>query len=358
MYNGDGMASVIHVNTHGEVLRFEGHREVAMRDRGLGICVIGRNESARLGAALSMIHDRGEHRVYVDSCSTDDSVAVAESFDGEVDVLQCSAGKACTAALGRNIGFKRLRERIQRLQFVQFIDGDCVLAAGWLERAMAFMREHPDVGIVAGRLREEDRDRNVYHRLADLEWTTDEGEVDSVGGICMVRADLFDELGGMNPAMAQGEEAELAARVRERGYKVVRLPDEMARHDIAIDHFGQWWSRAAREGKSAAGNVHRNGISDHESVRHMLSILVWGAGVPTAAVALLLPSLGLSMGLLGSYSVLWRRVHRSRSKRGATSEDAALYASATVLGKLANVSGVASYVSKVARARVWARLRR
>ncbi|MCA9654213.1 MAG: glycosyltransferase [Myxococcales bacterium] len=320
-----------------------------MDDRGLGICVIGRNESARLHSSLSSLDGRGEHRVYVDSDSTDDSVAIARCFEG-FEVVQITERQLCTAARGRNLGFARLRAHSPELRFVQFVDGDCVITQGWLDVAMATLRERPEVAIVAGRLREHYRDRNVYHRLADMEWGSGGvGEVDSVGGIFMIRAEVFAEVGGMNPWMAQGEEAELARRVRGRGHRVVRLPDEMGHHDIAIERFGQWWTRAVREGRATAESVRRNGLSDHHSIRHLISMAFWGAGLPTAAATLVLPSLGLSSGLLAGYGMLWHRVRRHRMELGDTPEDASLYASATVLGKIANATGVAGYLRDVLR---------
>lgn len=323
-----------------------------MDDRGLAICVIGRNESARLRWVLSAIDGRGEQRVYVDSASTDDSVEIARSFEG-VEVVQITERHLCTAARGRNLGFARLQELTPDLRYVQFIDGDCVVAKGWLEAGTAALREHPDVAIVAGRLREHHRNRNVYHRLADMEWSSGGvGEVESVGGIFMVRAEVYEEVGGMNPWMAQGEEAELARRVRARGHRVLRLPNEMAHHDIAIDRFEQWWTRAKREGRATAESVRRNGIADHYSVRHLISMAFWGLGLPTAAATLALPSLGLSSGLLASYGILWRRVRRHRISLGDVPEDAALYAWATVLGKIANATGMVGYGTDVIRRRL------
>lgn len=319
----------------------------------LGICVIGRNEARRLEASLSAIRSCGRHRVYVDSDSTDESVDIARRFAGDIDVVRITERGLCTAARGRNIGFEHLWRRSPRPKFVQFVDGDCVLADGWLEAGLATLRARPDVAVVAGRLREEERTRNVYHRLAEMEWNEGgTGEVATVGGIFMVRADVYRAVGGMHPWMAQGEEPELARRIRSRGHRVVRLDMEMGRHDIGIDRFAQWWSRAAREGRATAHSVRINGASDREALRHMISMAFWGATIPAAATALALPTLGLSSGLLAGYAVLWRRVYRDRLRQGDSPEDAGLYAAATVLGKVANAGGLAGYTFDVLRRRV------
>lgn len=316
-------------------------------DRGLGICVIGRNEAQRLPLALASVSDRGEARVYVDSASTDRSVEIAKEFDSSVDLVRCTSVRCCTAARGRNMGFRHLRKQVRGLKFVQFIDGDCVLMDGWLDAAVEMMEQNPDVAIVAGRLAEEDRNRNVYHRLADMEWQSPVGDVDTVGGIFLMRAEVFAQVGGMDPSMGQGEEADLARRVRALGHRVVRLPVEMARHDIAMEHFGQWWTRATREGKATTQTVLRNGMNDAESVRHLVSMMAWGAGVPTVAATLLLPTLGLSVGVLGAYGRLWGRIRTHRMEVfGDLSHDAALYATFTVLGKIANATGCLRYLGR------------
>lgn len=324
-----------------------------MRDRGLGLCIIGRNEEGRLREALAAVCDRGERRVYVDSASTDRSIAVAQGFGDAIEVVRLDERPVCTAARGRNRGFEHLRRTITPLRYVQFIDGDCVLSREWIDTAMATLDARPEVAIVAGRLREEHRDRNVYHRLAEMEWREGgTGEVASVGGIFMVRAEVFREVGGMSPELAQGEEAELARRIRARGFRVVRLPDEMGRHDIDTERFGQWWARASREGRAAAECVRRHGSSDPYAVRHLISMAFWGAGLPAAASVLALPTLGLSSSLLLGHVYLWRRVRRARIELGDPPEDAALYAWATVLGKVANASGLLQYALEQGRRRV------
>lgn len=323
-----------------------------MTDPGLGVCVIGRNEGAQLRACLSSVRMRGDQHVYVDSNSTDDSVEVAQSFPG-VDVLRIEDPDLCTAARGRNIGFDHLWNNSDQLEFVQFVDGDCILVDGWIDSALNTLRTQPDVAVVAGHLHELNRDRNVYHRLAEMEWNTGgTGEVPTVGGIFMVRAEVFRDVGGMNPWMGQGEEAELAKRIREKGHRVMRLDVDMGCHDIAIDRFGQWWARSAREGRATAHSVLIAHTPDREALRHLFSMMFWGAAIPVTATALTLPTLGMSWGLFASYGLLWKRVRESRLDDGNTPEDASLYATATVLGKVANASGVARYALNGVRWRI------
>ncbi len=91
-------------------------------------------------------------RVYVDSGSTDGSVAFARSRG--VIVVELAQDRPFTAARARNAGHRALLERWPRLRMVQFVDGDCEIAPGWLERATDVLMERDDVGVACGRRRE------------------------------------------------------------------------------------------------------------------------------------------------------------------------------------------------------------
>ena len=111
---------------------------------GTGVVVIGRNEGERLRACLLSVMHTGPV-VYVDSDSTDDSVRMARGLGAEVMALDLTV--SFTAARARNAGFKRLMELAPDLSYVQFVDGDCEVVAGWLAIAMEFLMAHPQVAV-------------------------------------------------------------------------------------------------------------------------------------------------------------------------------------------------------------------
>src|SRR6202035_4262589 len=98
--------------------------------------------------------------------------------------------------------------------------GDCEIAAGWLDAAANQLNAHPDVAVVAGRLRERFPEASRYNRLCDLEWAGPVGEVSEVGGNALMSADAFRTAGGFVPTLIAGEEPELCVRLRARGSKV------------------------------------------------------------------------------------------------------------------------------------------
>src|SRR5690349_3423440 len=110
-----------------------------------GIVVIGRNEGERLRACLGSVMGAGVPVVYVDSGSTDGSPALAASAGALV--LELDPAQEFSAARARNEGFQRLADAVPGLSKVQFVDGDCDLVPGWLDRGIAELTARPDLVI-------------------------------------------------------------------------------------------------------------------------------------------------------------------------------------------------------------------
>lgn len=253
----------------------------ASPQRRLGVVLIGRNEGQRLVAALKSINIGINPVVYVDSGSTDDSVAAAERAGAAVVRLDLT--KPFTAARARNAGFAELLARDPEIELVQFVDGDCELDAGWLPAAEAFLAANPRVALVCGRRRERYPERSIYNRICDLEWDTPIGETQECGGDFLVRVDAFQQISGFSDTMIAGEEPELCARLRAAGWKVWRLDAEMTRHDANMAHLWQWWRRSVRCGYAYALLAERHGNGpDALRKRHVRSAVIWGGALPIA----------------------------------------------------------------------------
>jgi glycosyltransferase involved in cell wall biosynthesis len=72
----------------------------------VGVVVIGRNEGERLRRCLDGLTSHSGPVVYVDSASSDDSVAYARSKGAQV--VELDASLPLNAARARNAGFDRL----------------------------------------------------------------------------------------------------------------------------------------------------------------------------------------------------------------------------------------------------------
>ncbi len=245
----------------------------------LGVVVIGRNEGQRLERCLKSLSVSGVPLVYVDSGSTDASVALAEARGATVVNLDLRV--PFTAARARNAGFRRLCASHPSLAFVFFVDGDCEVDSGWTEAALSFIWRHPKAAAVCGRLRERYPERSVYNRLCDLEWDAAVGEVRSCGGIVVMRVDALRAVGGFRDELIAGEEPELCVRLRKSGWTVWRIASEMALHDAALLRFGQWWRRAKRGGHAYAEGAHLHGAPpERYAVRETRRAVVWGVVLP------------------------------------------------------------------------------
>jgi GT2 family glycosyltransferase len=279
----------------------------------------------------------------VDSGSTDGSVACAREYGFEIIELDASA--PFNAARGRNAGFGFLTRQHPLLEFVQFVDGDCELVPGWLKTAQGTLDARPDVAIVCGRRRERARDATIYHRLADLEWDTPIGETRGCGGDALVRVDAFQQVGGFNSTLRAGDEPELCWRLRQRGWKILRLDAEMTIHDIRMTRFSQWWLRARRAGYAYAQVAWLHGHErEHHWVRETASAAFWGLGLPILALGALSRSRGFGASLLCAYPLLGARIYFRARRRGIRATDALLYAAACVIGKFAQAQGMLEFV--------------
>ncbi|NDJ16063.1 glycosyltransferase family 2 protein [Myxacorys almedinensis] len=311
----------------------------------IGIVVIGRNEGARLVRCLkSIINQVSDDTpiVYVDSGSTDGSVAFAKSIN--VHVINLDMSIPFTMARGRNTGLSFLTQHFSTLNYVQFIDGDCELIEGWLDRASQVLSRCGNLAVVCGRLHERFPEASVYNRLADMEWNTPVGEADFCGGIAMMRISALKEIDGYNTALICGEEPEMCIRLRRRGWKIRRIAADMAIHDMAMTRFGQWWKRSIRGGWAVAEGAAMYGRSpERYMVRENMSGWLWGIAVPIAAISLAWLTCGLSVTLLVGYPYLILRVYQYRQSQGDHRDHAWLYASFCVLSKIPQAIGQLRY---------------
>lgn len=258
---------------------------MAHKHADIAAVVIGRNEGERLAACLASLAGQVGRIVYVDSGSTDGSIARASAAGAEVVALDTSV--PFTAARARNAGLARLDR--DETEYVQLIDGDCSLQPGWVELACAHLDANATVAVACGRRRERFPEASTYNLLCDLEWDTPIGPAKACGGDALCRLEALKAVDGFDPTLIAGEEPELCLRLRHAGWQVVRLDGEMTLHDAAMTRFGQWWTRMRRAGHAFAEGAwrHGNGPERHWVVETRRAV-IWGLGLPLAIIALAL----------------------------------------------------------------------
>ncbi len=307
----------------------------------VGVVVIGRNEASRLPSCLRSVIQPWTRVVYVDSGSTDNSVAVARVHG--VNVVELDRSAPFTAARGRNAGFESLSRLDPPPRWIQFVDGDCEINPRWWAGAQATLAAHPDIAIVTGRIRERYPEASIYNRLCDLEWNTPIGNRQECGGIVMMRTAAFEQVRGFNPRLVAGEEPELCVRLRDRGWRILGLDTDVGWHDAAMLHFSQWWKRELRGGYATAEGAALHGRSAcRHRVRETQRDWFWGAAMPLvilAATVLAGPPGLLSVAL---YSLPLVRAYRSIRSRASPSE-ARWYAAYCTASKFPRMFGQLRY---------------
>jgi len=306
----------------------------------IGLVAIGRNEGQRLIDCLEAIAASEvvpERVVYVDSGSTDGSVAEARARGAEV--VELDTARPFTAARARNAGLAALRAG-ERPALVQFVDGDCAVRPDWIGTARDFLRDNPKAAVVCGRRRERFPEASVYNRLADTEWDTPVGRAKACGGDAMMRMDALETVGDYDPTLIAGEEPELCVRLRGQGWEVWRIDAEMVLHDAAMTRFSQFWKRMRRGGHAYAEGAAMHGTPpERHGMRGRNSALLWAVAIP--ALILLTVSIFGPWALLGVV-VYPLQIARIARKGGG---DRAAWERATFLliGKFAEARGVVEY---------------
>jgi glycosyltransferase involved in cell wall biosynthesis len=196
----------------------------------LSVVIIARNEEAYIAQCIESVlaataSVQACDIVLVDSHSDDRTVAIASTYP--MRVIRLAAAQRCCPALGRHVG-----ARLTRSQYVLFVDGDSTIAPQWVDTALSVLISRSDVGGVAGR---EDqtyyRDGVVIGGKPDYFGTGPMTcEVEQLGGNGLYRRQALEAVGSFNPYMRSYEEAELGARLRRAGWRLLRIPALMAYH--------------------------------------------------------------------------------------------------------------------------------
>ncbi|MDM7950728.1 glycosyltransferase [Hydrogenophaga sp.] len=302
------------------------------------IVVIGRNEGKRLDATFGSIETAARRLIYVDSGSTDDSVAIAKRYNAIVVNLDVNI--PFTAARARNAGLAEITRHPLPPAYVQFMDGDCSLSSEWLKRGIDHLARFPAIGAVCGRRREIHPDASIYNRMCDWEWNTPLGPTHACGGDMLVRYSAITSVGGYREDVIAAEDNEVCQRLIAKGWGLYRLDADMTHHDADMNSFSQWWKRAVRAGHGFAqvGDLHP-GYFRTERRR----VWFWSTWVPLTGpiLSLIWTPLMLTAPLL--YLASFLKCLRS-FRRGDFSWSHAIKLSALlVISKFPNLQGILTW---------------
>jgi hypothetical protein len=165
-----------------------------------------------------------------------------------------------------------------------------------------------------------------------------------------MRAAAFQEVGGFQAKLLAGEEPELCARLRARGWSVQRIDAEMTLHDADMTRFRQWWLRGIRSGYGYAQVWNATRRSQFRLYgRELARAIAWSVAVPLAAVAAALAHVPSGPFVLLLYPL---QIVRLAFARGASEPLSWWYGSLIVLSKFAEAFGAARFYTVGRRKRV------
>lgn len=218
--------------------------------------VVTYNSAGVLAACLKALTDNGAGIIVVDNASSDDTVAVAETFG--VTVIRNT----------ENLGYGRANNigvRAASSEFVLIINPDAVLDAGALTALLATARAHPEAGLYAPRIFELDgREFFRSHSYltpgrGPLREIPPEGDVCTsfiLGACLLMRRDVFLDMGGFDENIFLFyEDDDLCYRLVQMKRALIYVHDAVARHTsggsskrvkgtIYLVRFHQAWSKA------------------------------------------------------------------------------------------------------------------
>lgn len=164
--------------------------------------------------------------LFIDDCSTDDSVAVAQAAGVAVASTPVNSGPAAA----RNLG-----ARLASGDVLLFLDSDVELAPTVIERATALLDARPETGAVCGMLDDVPLERDSLLQecrcLQAHYWRiSSEGVVSFLfSAVCAMRADVFAEVGPFDERLRETEEVEYGQRLSTR-YEVLLTSALSGRH--------------------------------------------------------------------------------------------------------------------------------
>lgn len=152
----------------------------------------------------------------VDDASTDDSLAIARSYEPDIAVLSNTNNNGPVETFNRGLGHARG-------EFLVRLDADDILTPGSLQRAVAVMEAEPDVGLVYGHAIRFSGSVRPKARCTSQSWTIWKG-IEWLSARCragnnvitspevVMRKSVVDRVGGQRP-LAHTHDMEMWLRI-------------------------------------------------------------------------------------------------------------------------------------------------
>ena len=155
----------------------------------------------------------------------------------------------------RNTGWQKARG-----QYVAYIDDDATCAVDWLERIVRIFADHPEVGVVGGRVKPkweipppEWLDKEMEKWLSAIDWARSRHCFPKsqylVGANIAYRSIFYERLGGfrldlgrMGTNLVSSEETDFSNKIKSLGYNIfydpgIEVDHLIPRERVTVRHF-------------------------------------------------------------------------------------------------------------------------
>lgn len=323
-----------------------------MNNPTVSVVIIGRNEGQRLQQCIRTVQQAHWGQLsydiwYVDSRSTDQSVALAQAQG--VHVLVVPAGHLC-AARARNLGWQTATG-----EFILFLDGDTELHPDFVSKALVQL-DDDSLCAAWGHRRESNPAQSIYTKVLDLDWIYPPGITPYFGGDVLIRRSALVEVGGFDASLNAGEEPELGARLRACGWRIMHMDTPMTQHDLAVQSFKAYARRSYRSGIAYAEIAQRmqslgDTLWQHEARRDLVHGLLYVLAPVLLWMAFVIQSqAGLAL-IAGGIAVVLRSAWRSRKRADGRAMLALQYAMHSHIQKIPAFFGQLAWKYAFARKR-------
>ncbi|MDQ3643980.1 MAG: glycosyltransferase [Actinomycetota bacterium] len=186
------------------------------------VAVLAYNRRDALRISLTKLRDELDwpaerlEVIVVDNASTDGTADMVRSEFGEVQLIRSEVNTGIS-------GWNRAFEAGTGDWFL-VLDDDCYVTGDALHRAIAGAREH-EADLVSFKVRSSDEDVQVFNEFYDT------GLLAFWGCSALLSGRAARELGGFDPGIfIWGHEAEFVARLLDRGWRHLHLPEIVSVH--------------------------------------------------------------------------------------------------------------------------------
>ncbi|MBX9774379.1 MAG: glycosyltransferase [Xanthobacteraceae bacterium] len=183
--------------------------------------------ASAIESALAAIAEVGGEVILADSASSDRTVEIAQRYPIRIVQLSDIRDRSCGA--GAQLGYQHAGGR-----YIYLLDGDMTLRTGFLPAAIRRLEKNATVAGVGGTLTELETDNHEFvQRVKRGDLSAEPGPVLRLDGGGLYRRSAVEAVGYFTDRnLHGGEEGELGARLRARGFTLERIAVP------AVDHRG------------------------------------------------------------------------------------------------------------------------